>query len=858
MFRALKKYMDQDGFTNATDAQNFNESQRVLYQQQLPNMVPVATQSMKNSLKDVMPALATVNPITRTTSTEGVDIYTYATPIELPENIRAKVRDCETASIDQVIQNQNMLETERCGWIYEKGPSGTAPKVSRGVYGTAAGPFNFTNVQTTAANYYWDPVQAQKAMMRDRCAELVDCTNVENSDYTGKCAYDPIRGVGIPIHPDGSIMFPNDPNLSANPKNLITKRGSCPVRPPPNSPAATYQSRDVCTPLSNGTLSRDCMLQQYRTAGCSDTGALGLALRSGGSLTDYTANLRGTLAYTTYQARAAAPLVEAVIRDGSQSKEVALANFRSLSAESAKPSSTALQAAARDLCINAGTLDSFDFCSELTETSPITDDMTCLQREWIKRGGTTGGFKYPSDQTRDFWKKLKLWGLALKEMDRMAAEVRIKDGFADFTAPQEKSNEQRQSDALGDFMGLPRQVPPPAQIPAYGGAEIFWFDLTSNAFMGRVVNSSMPVINTGGIIPIVNKQNSVQLIMMTNVRAATDGRWRIGATTDDGVSVRINKNYQPTNEISWYKSDLVKNTADEMSRYYLQGTTSHVNDACWDFKKGGPNIIVADWYENFGWARFEMFVTPCDDKNKKTALPTNELTLTQEPDAPFLSFEYTADGLRERRLPALFESPHTGGALVDLQKKAVQLMRNGSITLRKPLMTNSWRSITIHWTPYGNLATNQRHIFCSYGSLFETYFQNGKTYVKFTGPSLTRTIEWDTKYTTGLDFIFYINMRSSFEGGVPDIMTFGVQQREWYAAGNWNGGIELLMPQNRPLYNASDSGSLVLGTTSTPPEVVSANVGIKAVRFFDKELTAADLARDASNLWQRQWIGEGI
>jgi hypothetical protein len=209
-------------------------------------------------------------------------------------------------------------------------------------------------------------------------------------------------------------------------------------------------------------------------------------------------------------------------------------------------------------------------------------------------------------------------------------------------------------------------------------------------------------------------------------------------------------------------------------------------------------------------------------------------------------------------LPALFDSPHTGGAKVDETKKAVQLMRNGALTLRKPLMVNSWRSITIHWTPYVNLATQERHVFCSYGSLFEIYFQNGKTYVKFTGPSLTRTIEWNTTYKQDLDFIFYINMRSSFENGAPDIITFGSQQREWYAAGNWNGGVELTMPQNRPVYNASDSGSFVLGTTSTLSGVVSADVGIKAVRFFDKELSAADLARDASNRWIRQWIGESI
>ncbi len=849
MFRRLNSHIN--GFADAAD---FKAEQRTLYQTSLPNIIPVPDEKAKDGLKGVVNALKTVNPITRTVKTEGVDVYNYAMSTEIPENVRAMMRACETAQLDQLITNQNPHQTVRCAWIYEKGPSGTAPKQSRGVLGTSAGPLAFTGVQTAAANYYWDPLEAQKIMARDRCAELVTCENVENSDYAGKCAYDPIKGRGVPIFPNGQLMFPNDPSLSANPANLIRKRGQCPPPPPPGSPAAEFQqSRDVCAPLSNGTLSRDCIIQQVRTAGCQDQGALMLALQSPGSLNDYSANLRKSKSYSVYQQRASVPLLETVIKDGSTSKDVALSNFRALASESSKSDATGLQAAARDMCIKTGTLDGFDFCSELTDTTLPPYTIECLRKEWTKRGGLATGALYPSEATlASYWNKIPTWGMVLRDMGRLASEVRdvsykgeTKEAFADMTA------EQRQRTALKSFYGIERQPPPPKQIAAMAGVEVFWIDMTTNTFLGRVISNAPPVIDAAGQIPIVNKADNVQMVLITNVRPAEDGLWRIGAITDDGVSVRVNKNYKPV------PVGTTVNSADEMSRYYIQPPTKHVNDACWELVKGGPNIIIGDWYEAAGHARFELFAVPCQGQGSASAqaqvkIPADVYTLTQEGDAPYLSYEYVAGaGLRERRLPALFESPHNGGAYLGTDN--VRLMRNGWITLKKPVLVNSWRSLTVHFTPY--VKPSDRQVFMSYGSLFEIYFQDAKTYVKFSGPSVTKTISWDTGYEVGETYIFHVNMRSSFEGSVPDIMTFGVMPRSWYAAGKWRGGIELRMPKNQPLYNMTDNHTFTFGSDKG---LVSADAGIKSVRLFDYELDASDLARDASNKWVRQWIGEKV
>ena len=842
MFRKLQKYLSDE----SAGYQDFNQSQRVLYQEQLPNIVPVRNQEVKNSLQNVISALATTNPITRRTETDGVDIYTYASPTELSDDINSKIRGCETASIEGLIANQNPFDKTRCGWLYEKGPSGAAPKLSQGVLGTVQGPLRISGVQNkNPSNYYWNLLDAQKAMSRDRCNDLLSCTNVENSDYAGKCAYDPIKGRGVPIFPNGQVMFANDPTLSANPANLITKRDKCPPPPSVGSPAYDLQqSRDVCAPLPNGTLSRDCLLQQVSSAGCNDQGALVQALRSGNNMGDYASNLRKMTPFIVYQQRSAIPLSGAMLKDGSVSKDVALSNFRGL-AQQMGASNAGLRSASRDLCVQAGALDSYDFCSELTETSSAPYTVSCLQKEWKKRGGLETGAKYPSTNTiESYWNKFYTGGLVLKNMDRLAIESSDKNqGFIDINA------ENKQRKALTDFYGIDRQPPPPPQIPAVLGLEVFWIDLTNDTFLGRVNSENPPEIDTGGIINGVNKADRVQFVMMTNIRPQGDGLWRIGVVTDDGVSITLNRNYEPKPPHDKHHSadtNIVRNDTNDFRRWYLQGPSKHVNDSCWMLKKGGPNIVVADWYENYGWARFKLFLTPCDDKNKEMIIPTDRYTLTQEQDAPMLSWEYKDGRFEERRLPGLFTAAMYGSAYIDNERKAVRLVRNGGIRFNRPISVNSWRTITVHFTMYAKPV--DRQIFCTYGDMFEIYFQGGKTYVKYMGPSVPKTLEWDTNYNPGESYMFHINMRNSFEGSVPDIFTVGVHATSWWANGNFKKGFEYKSPNNQPLYNSSDTHVFSMGGGS-----VSADIGVQRVRFFDYELDTNDVARDAKNNWQMQW-----
>ena len=877
MFRAIRNLMAAEaaGFQDggSQDAA-FRDEQRVLYQDSLPNMFYVKSQAEKDALKGIDSALSVANPLTRTIETPSYSVYNAATSAELSPDVISKMSACESATLDSLITGQNPSQALRCAWLYKPGPSGAI--VNRGVLGTKEGPV-FSTGQTEGATYYWDLYDAQKKVAGDLCRSLTDCASVQNSTYTGKCAFDPVSGRGVPIFPNGTLMFPNEPSLSANPATLIRSRNACPAPPAPGTPAYQLQQKqgvDICAPLPNGTFSRDCMLQQVKAGGCSADGSLALALSEARNLNDYGAELRKKKAYDIYQKRAQFPLEAGALKDGSVALNVALDNFKALSGEANKTTLNGLQAAARDLCLESGVLDRFDFCSELASTTPPPYSLECLRKEWIRLGGLPTGRLYPTEQNIGDWNALPRWmdvtkkinalrdnaqksryegfngGKIKEKFDNTGALMQLasshvptqrrRRGFAGlFEGFQDDAGQQSQSQALLDLYGIQRQQLKVAPMPFIAGVEVYWFNRSNNTFLGRSLSYDAPKIDTRGSIPIVNAADNVQMVMITNVRPTEDMSIRVGAVSDDGIAVTLNRTYQLTAE------NTLRNTSDEFARYRDQGATEHTNSACWNLVRGGPNLMVADWYERAGNARFELFYRGCADNNTsaKKQFPSHFFSLTKEPEAPFLDFHYRDGRIVERRLSALFDVRATGGANQDPVRGAVQLMRNGALTFPTPISVNAWRSLTVRFVCYA--LPLDRQVLLMYGSLFQIYMEKGKTYMKITSPNLTQTREWETGLVSGEVYILYVNMRSSFQGGAPDILSIGLMPQSFYATGQNPSLIQVRTPRGLPLYNTSDSHTLVLGST----DAISTNFGIQTVRFYDYELNGADLKRDAEDKW---------
>jgi len=309
---------------------------------------------------------------------------------------------CESAAngdqfdhLASLASSQDEKSKNRCGWIYDN----SNPANGRGAYGTEDGPLVNTSAKGT---WIWNLQKAKEKYHTSICNNVAGCADINSSIYAGRCGWNTQAGKAIPVE-NGQVAYPYNPNLNCSPANLITKGSSCP------SPATNIILNDngdpvqvqspaagACTPLPNGSLSRDCLIQRVVSAGCSDQGTLVYALR-GGSDTNYIDALSQTNAYKTYQQRAVLGLDSTSLQRGKLAAAQALDEFKRVNDHAISKQNGALEFASRDLCFKRGELDSFDFCSELTPTTPGPFTLDCIQKAFLKAGGQKTGTFYPTD-----------------------------------------------------------------------------------------------------------------------------------------------------------------------------------------------------------------------------------------------------------------------------------------------------------------------------------------------------------------------------------------------------------------------------------------------------------------------------
>jgi hypothetical protein len=348
MFRALAGFAD-------LGHKEYVDQQTTRFTQQLPNayMTPLPT-SAKTKPSDVLDqsqyGLSTWDPNTRQTHKREIDLKNYATSIEINQELIDAQQRCKTASLDDLINTYNPADKIRCGWIYTKGSPADQPKLSVGALGTRNGPAGFFD--NPKGTWYWSLEDAQKAILGDRCGALTNCKNVGAANYQG-CAFSRTRGVGIPVTTKGGIRYPRDPALTAPASSLVFEPGKCPPPPAPGSPQDAFaRSRDVCMPLEDGRLPRDCMLQQITAAGCQTDGSLYQSLASATNPNNYAQSIMDTTMYKRYQQMATTPLLEAAITQGKTSQELALANFKALKTEASVVKEDVMNYAARDMWVS--------------------------------------------------------------------------------------------------------------------------------------------------------------------------------------------------------------------------------------------------------------------------------------------------------------------------------------------------------------------------------------------------------------------------------------------------------------------------------------------------------------------------
>ena len=312
----------------------------------------------------------------------------------------------------------------RCGWLYNT----QNPNNSMGAYGSESGPFK----TDTTGTWMWNLQNAQEKQHTAICSNMKSCSDMDSSLYKGRCAWCSSSGKAVPIL-NGQVAYNYNPNLACSADNLVTSSAACARphmavvvneagEPVLQAPAGA----DACTPLPSGALPRDCLIQKVISAGCNEQGTLVQALR-GGSDTNYVSNLLNDRAYKEYQERAVISMDQTSIQYGKLTTAQALDEFKRVNDHALSSQQGALEFASRDLCFKKGVIDTFDFCTELKDSTPGPYTLDCLRKAFLQAGGQHTGTKCPSKTTLKFWNSQATWLDVKKEIATLAARAQSSD-----------------------------------------------------------------------------------------------------------------------------------------------------------------------------------------------------------------------------------------------------------------------------------------------------------------------------------------------------------------------------------------------------------------------------------------------
>jgi len=479
-------------------------------------------------------------------------------------------------------------------------------------------------------------------------------------------------------------------------------------------------------------LSRDCVILAARTAGCSDDGSLIAALK--GSTGDYDSKLKTNPVYTNYKSVAAPGITNATLKDGSVALNVALDDFGALMRNTQAPNQK-LALSARDLCVRAGEFDKYDFCSEMSPTTIISNNtLSCVQQYWKGQGGTAEGAAYPKES----WIG-KQYQQLVNSVTTLKQNIGSQDKRINATALKDFIG----TDSMGQDPSLPRNE-------NTRGAETVWFDygIDHNGAVPPVIlrcdlrlSKDKSILN-GEVVPFfVSPQECMAKYNFPSsdtkaytsafeVRTDSEGAsMYFGITTDDGMMISVNQNpFEGT-----------ANRGNDWGSWAHQAPTAYysgrypINSE----KAGKTNTVVTKWFNGYGYSASHSYIRTNPDTPNWTPICNSEVYLTQEPLAPWLQYEVctrpnkgqgNANGFFEKRFngPCSMNYSSTPFPSFDIEAKGLVIQTDMKLRAELPkslpyisfTSSSSWKTIsyihvnavrtyTILFRPTANLANGQ-------------------------------------------------------------------------------------------------------------------------------------------------------
>jgi hypothetical protein len=564
-------------------------------------------------------------------------------------DLNAMAKACSSSSVDQLLAIKNPNASVGCGWLYTPPNQGSPyPVVSQGFIGDKNGPLQGFS-PPDYKKWFFDLQLAKKQMLLDKCKALKACTDVDSDVFQGACGYCTDTNQGVPVDTVGQPLYAGDPLGTCSPGNVVISSVNCPVPTPPPGPQPIVDR--TCDPIG-GRLSAACLYNQVLAGGCNDNGALAIALSGNPNPNDYIANIRDGDSVKIYNRSANPPLSLDVFSKGAVGVDVVLKEVRQLAGNTKLPSNTATGAAARDLCLQKGAINNYNFCLDLPDTTPSPFDMGCLQQIFKKMGGQPTGTAYPSTANMPSYNSIGNLGAVKQYIGALAQNMNSSD-----------YNTQR--DAMMQFLGIsPERLI--SRAPYSQGVEVIWLQPRagySNTIWGilkRTIETNIVQYapGTSGVLPQLAStypgfSQYSAMIQMFDLRAPADFAAKFTVAVDDGFFIAVN---QPadiaTTALASYSLDQV----GLFSNLGIQGPTTYISNNCSNYFSGTPNITKIYHTDAGGYARtLQVAVNACSGQPSWTP-PYYSLTL--ESRAPFLNFEVDSGGssFDDTRNPGLFSS----------------------------------------------------------------------------------------------------------------------------------------------------------------------------------------------------------
>jgi len=678
-----------------------------------------------------------------------------------------------------------------CGWRY-KPSNGINPAISQGAFGTADGPANGVSGSpdevSGGTQWFWDLNKAEKTISAKTCANASKCSQLGLlGKYTEVCGFCKSSGAMIPVVKSASgtlytARYPKDRSLMCPTSDIVTAgTGKCPpadgftgstglpqhgrgdlteafgsLRPSRGNrgtPLEGFGSRGEAYPKRGGTplegfanltlndldqcseppLSRDCVVLAARMAGCSDEGTLISALNAAPGGGDYDSVLKTNPVYTAYKSVATPGITSATMKDGSVALETALDDFGNL-VRNSQNASPKLGLSARDLCMKKGAFDAYDFCSEITPQTIISNtNIKCVQQDWQTKGGTPQSSGYP---TLTDWAG-KTYGQYLNYATTIMGNIKSQDKMTNSMAiKQFIGSDTSTSDFSKTTLPMNENT---------RGAETVWIDLVDAYNPNSVpiilycelrLAKDRSVLN-GEVLPFFDDwaqlKNKYARTTSDNraftsafeVRSERDDRMTFYVGVDDGFMLSVNQNP--------FEGTQHKN--NDWGSWRYQGPTGYqsggypVNSE----KSGRTNTVVTKYFEGYGQATCQFYIHRPSTGWKRGA--DSEIYLTQEPLAPWMQFEVcTRPNNRRGNATGFFEKRFNGPCCfhwgtgqpfpsfdVDTRSVVYQTdpKQRGDVPGKKPFMTftssswwhtlsyyhvNAFKTITLLVRPMANLA----------------------------------------------------------------------------------------------------------------------------------------------------------